>query len=136
MLEALSLSSSQNDSVAPQLQHMLLGAVVQQVLFQAVCRLSLMCHNQQVEIMAILTIAVVPIIVTTHHRKHMVSHTLLKAKFLINSPLYQCTMVARRQLEGMEVSDHSNHNSPMLAVLNRTLVHRLSQCKAWSLASH
>ncbi len=136
MLVARSSSSCRNALVAPLLQHMLLGVEVQQVLFQVACRLFLMSHSQQAETMAILTTAVVLITVTIPHRKLMVSHTLLKAKFLINNLLYQCTMVARPRLDDMEVLDRSNRNNLTSVVLNRMLVHQLSQCKAWFLASH
>jgi hypothetical protein len=115
---------------------MLLEVEVQQELFQVACRLFPMSHSQQVETTAILTTAVVLIIVTIPRRKLMVSHTLLKAKFLINNLLYQCTMVARPRSEDMEVSDRSNRNNLTWVVLNRMLVHQLSQCKAWFLASH
>jgi hypothetical protein len=136
MLVARSSSSSRNALVGPLLQHMLLEVAVQQVLFQVVCKLCLMSHSQQVETMATPTIAVVLIIVTIPHRKLMVSHTLLKAKFLTNNLLYQCTMVARPRLEAMGVLDRSNRNNLTSVVLNRMLVLQLSRCKAWFLASH
>lgn len=86
--------------------------------------------------MVTLTIADALITVTRPRRKHMASHTLLKAKFLTNNLRYQCTTVARPQSEDMEVSDPSNHNNLTLVDLNLMLAHLLNQCKAWFLASH
>jgi hypothetical protein len=115
---------------------MLLEVEVQLVLFQVVCRLFHTSHNQQAETMVIPTAAAVLITVITRHRKLTVSHMLLKVKFLINNLQYQCIMVVRPQLEDMEALDRSNRNNLTSVVPNRMLAHLLSQCKAWSLASH
>jgi hypothetical protein len=110
--------------------------VALQVLFQVACRLSHTSRHQQVEFMVTLTIAVALITATRPHHKHMASHMLLKVRFLINNLQSQCIMVARLPLEGMEVSDHSNHNNLTSVVLNLMLARLLNQCKAWFLASH
>ena len=100
---AHSLSSFRKDSVALLLQPMLLEVVAPQVLSQVVCRLSPTSLHQQVASMVTPIIADALITVTTPHRKHMASHTLLKAKSLINNLQYQCITVARPQLEDISV---------------------------------
>jgi hypothetical protein len=136
MLAAHYSSSYQSDLVVLQLQPMLLVAVAQQVLFRVVCRSSLMFHSLLEEAMAIPILAVVPIMDIIPPARLMVSHMFLMVKSHNSSQQYRCTMVARPQLEDMEVSDHSNRNNLTSAVLNLTLVRLLSQFKAWFLASH
>lgn len=136
MLAARYLNSSQSDSVVPQPLLMLPEVAVRQVLFPVVCRLSHMFHSQLEETTVIQIIAVVLITVIIHQVKLMVSHTLPMVKSRNNSQQYPCIMVARRQLEDMEVLDHNSLNNPMSVALNRMLAHQLSQCKAWFLANH
>ena len=61
---------------------------------------------------------------------------MLKATYLSNNPLCQCTTAHLRPLLAMEVLARSNRRKLVMLDRSRTLDHLSSLYKAWYLASH